>query len=432
VRDDFLSNYIESNGTEAICDYCGLDPEGAYVRCLPFDDLMDVIGEGVNWAYGSADNEGIPYESAEGGYAFPNSVFDTYDLVMEEVGIDAEEDVLKDVRQALGDQVWCRKDFYSLSLKEALHSGWEAFMDKVKYETRFLFTLPEVSKTPGQSVIESGNSPVEDDEVPGEFNPHITADPTDLPPGDPDFGIEYDRQDGIPVYAMLDAIGQLVRRLELTRSIETGTAIFRVRVAEKGVTLAGPNELGPPSRDNAKQPNRMSPAGIVMFYGAMDRETAIAETFEPAKPGANGKSVWVARFDVLRDLQLLDLTDLPSTPSIFDTLWRDLRNGISFLHDFVDDLVKPIERDGREHIDYVPTQIVTEYFRHRFHSTNARRLDGILYRSSKRQIGVACVLFFDGKNCGAPSEPWSEPEQALRLLDTETEVLDGGQLNAPL
>jgi hypothetical protein len=47
-------------------------------------------------------------------------------------------------------------------------------------------------------------------------------------------------------------------------------------------------------------------------------------------------------------------------PSLFDEQRRHLRAGLSFLHDFAADLAKPIEKDGREHIEYVPTQIVTE------------------------------------------------------------------------
>ena len=38
---------------------------------------------------------------------------------------------------------------------------------------------------------------------------------------------------------------------------------------------------------------------------------------------------------------------------------RHLRAALSFLRGFVEDLAKPIKKDGREHIEYVPTQIVT-------------------------------------------------------------------------
>src|SRR5437870_5994128 len=38
---------------------------------------------------------------------------------------------------------------------------------------------------------------------------------------------------------------------------------------------------------------------------------------------------------------------------------RHLRAALSFLRGFVEGLAKPIKKDGREHIEYVPTQIVT-------------------------------------------------------------------------
>jgi hypothetical protein len=267
--------------------------------------------------------------------------------------------------------------------------------------------------------------PEPNNESSGSFDPHLRPDWGELPTGDPDFGIDYDRQEGIPVYEMLDAIGQLVRRLGLVRIVDLDTTIFRVRVVDKGRNLAGPGDFGPPQRECATQPNRMSPAGIVMFYGAMDRATALVETFQPDRDRVANKNAWVASFRVLKTLRMLDLTELPPVPSIFDAGSRDLRNGIGFLHGFVDDLVQPIVRDGREHIEYVPTQIVTEYIRHRFRTEDEEPLQGILYQSSKCPTGVACVLFIDGTNCGVPTEAWREPEQVLRFLEDQTEVLDG-------
>ncbi len=131
-----MSAYIAKNGKPAACGYCGIDPEKADVRCIPFDDLTDVIGDGTNWAYTSAANEGIPNESAEGGYAFPEHMFDTYDLVVDQVGLEVQDDVLKDVLRALPDQTWCRRHFWSLSLHDALGVSWKGFVEKVKYETR--------------------------------------------------------------------------------------------------------------------------------------------------------------------------------------------------------------------------------------------------------------------------------------------------------
>jgi hypothetical protein len=423
IEDTYLSDHITRNGRVAVCGYCGLDPEEADVRCVPFDELMALIGDGLNWAYRSADNEGIPYESAEGGYAFGESMLDSYDLVTDEIPITASDAVLEDILAALPQQIWCRRGFWSLSLYEALKFGWSEFVEQVKYKTRYLFTMPEeISDPKAQSVIrEPKNSDVESVEI---F-------PTDIeligPSGDPDFNIDFDRQEGIPVHEMLDAIGQLLRHLELVRTVKPGTIIYRVRVYDKGKNLEGPEELGSPAREHATQPNRMSPAGIVMFYGATKPETALLETFQPERERADEKAVWIASFRVMKELRILDLTHLPPVPSIFDRSLREQQSGISFLHAFEEDFTTPIERDGHEHIDYVPTQIVTEYVRHRFRTEDSLSVEGILYRSSKRKKGTACVLFIDGTNCGVPVEHWREPQQVLQLLEDQTKVLDGAK-----
>ena len=67
-----------------------------------------------------------------------------------------------------------------------------------------------------------------------------------------------------------------------------------------------------------------------------------------------------------------------------------------FLKNFIQDLTKDISRNGQEHIEYIPTQIVTEYFRFQF---NKRRkntdIRGFIYSSSKVEDKKACVLFYD-------------------------------------
>ncbi|MBS1826212.1 MAG: RES domain-containing protein [Acidobacteria bacterium] len=425
VDDPYLSKFITENGEPGECAFCETDAEAAETLCVPFDALMDVIGDGINWAYSSADDEGQPYETAEGGYIFSESVFDTYDLVVEEIGLDVADAVRQAVIDALPAQMWCRSGFWSLSRDEALRFGWQSFVEKVKYQTRFLFTLPERKHAAAPTPKPSSNTmapPVRDaDDLGGPVVRLRMPDDSD------EFAPDEQMDDGesIPAYRMLDSIGEVVERFDLTRTAQKGELLYRVRVADKGLAFSTVSELGPPSRENARQPNRMSPAGIVMFYGALDRATALAETFQPDRSGASNKNVWIARFKVLRDLTLLDLTKLPAVPSMFDADNRHDRADILFLRSFVRDLVQPIERDGREHIEYVPTQIVTEYFRHRFRTESGRSLDGILYRSSKRRKGIACVLFVDSEQCGAPTDRWSPPEQVLALVEDQIEVLDG-------
>lgn len=127
-----------------------------------------------------------------------------------------------------------------------------------------------------------------------------------------------------------------------------------------------------------------------MFYGAFEAATAEAETREP--PGDTGRVLSVGRFEVARDLHILDLSVLPPIPSIFDEDMSALRPGLIFLRKFAEDVARPIEKDGREHIEYVPTQIVTEYFRRVFTQPGEPALDGVVYRSS-RADGACCVLF---------------------------------------
>src|SRR5262249_15613697 len=68
------------------------------------------------------------------------------------------------------------------------------------------------------------------------------------------------------------------------------------------------------------------------------------------------------------------------------------RNGISFLHSFVASVAAKVEPGEREHVDYVPTQVVTEWFRTIFRDGKSR-LDGIYYPSTQRSGGISIVLF---------------------------------------
>jgi hypothetical protein len=68
------------------------------------------------------------------------------------------------------------------------------------------------------------------------------------------------------------------------------------------------------------------------------------------------------------------------------------------LLDFIKDFRKPIDRKDRAHIDYVPTQIVTEYFRHIF-EYKGHNVDGIIYPSSKGSGREAVVIFANNEQC---------------------------------
>ncbi|ASF45484.1 RES family NAD+ phosphorylase [Methylovulum psychrotolerans] len=65
------------------------------------------------------------------------------------------------------------------------------------------------------------------------------------------------------------------------------------------------------------------------------------------------------------------------------------------------EISKPVTKDGSEHIEYVPSQVVSEYFALVFQPAKGKNLDGILYPSSVHSGGRNLVLF--------PSERTFEP-----------------------
>jgi hypothetical protein len=250
--------------------------------------------------------------------------------------------------------------------QDDLRFGWDRFVWIVKFSKRYLFSVNDRNSTDSRDY---------DDFSPGDF---------------------------------LWLLGEIVTTMGLVRELPAGTTLYRARVDNPEKVFRTATELGTPSREATLFSNRMSPAGIPMFYGAFKDSTAIDETYDP-KRGRN-VVITVGEFQTARKLPIVDLTRMPSTPSIFDEDRRESRAKIIFLHDFVEDLQKPITKDGREHIDYVPTQVVTEYFRHLYKNPDHGRVMGILYPSA-RNSETCCVLFLTNEQCCDVRRGWQQEKQ---------------------
>jgi transcription elongation factor Elf1 len=142
-ENDFLRKLVRDNATASVCDFCGMTAEElagdpTELIAAPFDIIMQSIAEGLNFEWNNADDEGIIYESAEGGYQA--DTMDSYDLVWEFV-CPANDTIAKQIIKALPDQVWVRRRYYSLSQDEALWYGWTDFCNLVKHENRYMFHL---------------------------------------------------------------------------------------------------------------------------------------------------------------------------------------------------------------------------------------------------------------------------------------------------
>jgi hypothetical protein len=178
--------------------------------------------------------------------------------------------------------------------------------------------------------------------------------------------------------------------LGLVRTLPAATPFFRVRAHPRAEVCNNWQNLGSPPPEKSVT-SRMSPAGISMFYAALDMATAKAE-ITISLPPKDVKVLTGAKWVSTRAFNVLDLAALPEPPSFYARVRYD-RERLLFLKKFVDSITEPVAHDGKEHIDYVPTQILTEYFRYRYRANDKSRLGGIIYPSAQRKHGRSIVIF---------------------------------------
>lgn len=362
--DKDLSELIEGIDEPPGCDFCG-EADAPTAR---FEDVADHIRERLHEFYGMAADQ-LPYESREGGYQGWHT--STWELLVEDVGLglprDDSDTLLDALVGAIGDEVWSEYDWLSLEPDDSLKSSWEAFCDLVKHSRRFFFH-------------DLGG----DDGHPDERSP-----------------AQFFRQ-----------LGRHIDEQGLIRVEDAGYRLFRARVRTGGERHETAAALGPPPSEFATQSNRMNPPGISMFYGADDPALATAET--------RGQAVSIGTFEATRPLRLLDLADMPEVPGFFSTADRMRIFTLSFLRDFADLIIQPVPRNDRTQIDYIPTQVFTEFLRD--YPFEGGSIDGVRYRSATGQAGQNVVLFAtpDDVVDGSPDPEFGgPPERWLRLVDVE-------------
>ncbi len=357
INDGGVRSFIEGAAESNVCSYCGATSDEPIAA--PLEDVVDYM-QACLYPHFEDPANSLPYESREGGYQ--GETFSTFELLVEVIGLDLPNDVNDRLLDAIVDgmenTLWSQTDPFSLSPVERLRFSWENFCELIKHRRRYFF-LGEKRH---------------DREI---FDPAQTLK---------------------VIFSYAEDAGLLVPLVK-------GTTLFRARHQPPESIYQTALDLGPPPTKKAIQTNRMSPPGIVMMYVAEDVETALAET-----ANAPGDFV-VATFKTERDALILDLTELPRVMSIFeelpDSLEYDPRPRQIFLRDIAYDISKPIARDDRVHVEYVPTQIVTEYLR-TVKSIDGRPIEGIRFKSSRHGVGNSLVLFADQTNLLLPKS--EQPE----------------------
>ncbi len=212
---------------------------------------------------------------------------------------------------------------------------------------------------------------------------------------------------------VLELLVKLVEARELFDTLPTGTVLHRVReVADGEQAPSRPTDFGPPPAGRSTQANRMNPPGISALYTSRTRDTCLQEI-----PIRSGYRRFVASLAVEHEIKLIDLTQIPAPPRLLAGAAPWTRHSLQFLDAFATMSAKPVARDDREHIEYVPTQVVSEFLMHAF---RPKGVLGMKFGSTKRQD--ANVVLFVGPECIVADPPlsgWPSAKAILRLLNSE-------------
>src|SRR5262245_12963994 len=107
---------------------------------------------------------------------------------------------------------------------------------------------------------------------------------------------------------------------------------------------------------------------------------AIMEVAGYADPAA---MLSLRQFELVQSIRVVDLREVAPVPSLFDPRMRTLRAPITFLRSFVEDISTPSSPTDYQNVDYIPTQVITEYLRYEL-PAELGPIEGVIWRSSKR------------------------------------------------
>ena len=356
IDDKAIKRFIRKNYQSGYCDYCEEN-----MKVVSLEDLLEFMMMGISNFYEDAGNF-MSYNGREGGYL--GETFTPDELIQECIELETDPfSLTEDIINSIADIAWSEPDMYHDTIKDDLIYRWSFFKNIIKHKSRYLFQK---------------NGGIEDNENP---------------------------------YLILRELGRLISSFHLIKKLDRGTTIYRCRQHISTDLIRDKEKLVAPPDEFAIYPNRFSPSGISMLYSAFDLKTALLETISREDP--KKKSATISEFKLKKDIYIIDFSKLPELPSIFDYTKVKKHYPILFLYDLVKDLTKDIEKDGKEHTEYVPTQVVTEYFRFPFNKNKQHKIEGIIYPSSKNREKCSSVIFWNNEEC----------LENLELIDVKTKKI---------
>lgn len=357
-KDYAIKKFIIKYGVEPECTYCGRVSH--YGIAVHIKDVADFIVEGIDYEWNLCPEvEGIIRDEDNDSW-YSLGVVSTHEILRErEVeGLErVNEDILCDLLIYIPDDERAKVGIIWGKSHENLLLNWENFCYEIKHRVRYLFLSVDLDIEEFDRIYGPGISP-------------------------------------IPIVHILKTMASSFNRLGLLQILDKDTIFYRARGHQRNQQLKNANDLGTTPIQYSKA-NRMSPVGIPMFYAAFNEETAIKEII--SHYGDQSKIITIGKFKNSIDCKVLDLTSLPNIPSIFDQDRRSLREEIMFLTKFRETIERHVQ-DNKE-IDYIPTQVFTEYIRYIFRDADEKSLSGIIYPSVQHSNGKCCVLFVQNEDC---------------------------------
>ena len=340
-EDKYLNEIIQSHGKQGTCSYCGKQS----VVC-DMKTLCEQIVWKIGLYYQPLDNadlyladdfyddeqEVIPGFKRIGEYVVPNKLtyFDSVDELMDGLYLNTDDDDLNDdIKSCFMTEQWISSDIYDEDRRNKYANQWDRFVDMVTHHGRFTFlATPEF-----KNIIQENKGKLDD---------------------------------------ILSVLRDLIIEQGLVKTLSKGMKLYRARkVDDAKVGYAFEDITSPP--DDCAFPNRMSPAGISMFYASFEKETASNECI-----GGESKGLIVGTFETTRDLKVIDLTTIPE-----QSFWVKNWQGNQFLHHFNENITKRVDPKDTNHLQYIPTQVFTEFLRYMFRDDKGQQVDGLIYGSSK-------------------------------------------------
>lgn len=365
----YLKDFIRRNGNDGTCTYCGR--KGLVIDFADFvgfiggrlsDYLEDIDDAGLPSAklFFDNDDEEIPGLTRRGYYIAPEDAeyFESTEEAMYDFGLISDSEELDgDLSSHLFLEDKIRRDPTAPLLSDELSFLWKQFCDLVKKQQRYTFFKSPLFER-----------------APMEYSAHGLED-------------------------ILSELGNLIHMVEEVLPVET--LIYRCRPARKEDVVSGFRDLTAPPVSKAKS-NRMSPTGISMFYGSFEKETPIKETRHYSKDPL----AYVGKFRTTRKLLVINLCSAPEADFWMPSGWQEY----GFLNSFHQEISKPIGPNDVDEIEYVPSQVFTEYLRYLCKNSRGEHYDGIIYRSAmtnKKNI----VLFYDQESSSSILELMGCPEE---------------------